>query len=360
MCSMEQHSEILPRLAAFHDGQLVDSERQEIEAHLEQCSECRERLSEWQVLDRALLAMPLADAPPLDLHRRTREALAMATSEAARTRRVPKRFWLAAAALFVLAFTGALLWRSGPPKQEMAAVPVVLPEAKTESPAPAAQDVAPAPAEPSAPMASSAPSQAESKSVLDYVEPLARLNEERSLSKPTASGLVGTGDTGIPQLSDWPARLTEAEWNSLSTLSAKRHTRIPQYLAPLEIAEINLMPLFDDAFVAVGYKPLVDPLNPGHEAAYSDPVLLTPETAYLVSNLRLEQASLWARSQEEKPTADEVLQLAEVSWRLANLTADRDDVKGAIAAHTLAMQRRPEWADAARTRLTALRALDKP
>ena len=53
MCSMEQHSEILPRLAAFHDGQLVDSERQEIEAHLEQCSECRQRLSEWQVLDRA-------------------------------------------------------------------------------------------------------------------------------------------------------------------------------------------------------------------------------------------------------------------------------------------------------------------
>jgi len=44
---MEQHSEILPRLAAFHDGQLTASERLEIEAHLEHCSECRLRLSDW-------------------------------------------------------------------------------------------------------------------------------------------------------------------------------------------------------------------------------------------------------------------------------------------------------------------------
>ena len=80
MCSMKQHDEILPRLAGFHDGQLTASERLEIEAHLEQCSECRLRLSEWQVLDRALATLPVPDAPA-DLHWRTRKALAEARKQ---------------------------------------------------------------------------------------------------------------------------------------------------------------------------------------------------------------------------------------------------------------------------------------
>ncbi len=347
---MEQHSEILPRLAAFHDGQLTASERLEIEAHLEHCSECRLRLSDWQLLDRALATIPVPDAPG-QLHWRTRKALAEATGSSERPRRVPTRFWYAVAAVFVLAFTGALMWKAQEPEVQVAES-LITPDEAAKPETPVAQEA------PAANAVSPDPSMLDSRDLA--VQSPAGAAQMDLTENPTASGLVGTGDTGIPQLSDWPARLTDAEWRSLDKLRVNLRTRIPEYVAPLEVAEINLMPLFDDAFVAVGYKPLADPLNPGHEAAYSDPVLLTPETAYLVSNLRLEQTSLWARSQEEAPSADEVLQLAEISWRLANLTADRDDVKGAIAAHTLAMQQRPEWAAAARSRITALQALDKP
>jgi hypothetical protein len=339
---MDQHNEILPRLAAFHDGQLDDAESLEIRAHLEACSTCRQRLSEWAALDRALAALPMPEAPA-EVHWRTQAALARA-SEAPRARRTPVRFWIAAAALFVAAFVGAVYWqshRSG--VIEMAESP----PAPAETGGSRVSPESPGLAEPGT---GPAEAPAESQVTAESAEP----------SKSTASGPVGTGDTGIPQLSDWPARLTAAEWEALTAQRGRLRLRIPEYVAPLEIAEINLLPLFDDAFVAVGYRRMADVLDPGHEAAYSDPVLLTPETAYLVSNLRLEQTSLLARSHDQGPSADVVLKLAEITWRLANLTADRDDVKGAIAAQNMMIQQRPDRAATGETRLVHLRTLDQP
>lgn len=341
MYSMK-HSEILPRLAAYHDGQLGHDDGLEVQAHVEQCSECRRMLADWKALDDALIDLSAPEVPK-ELFERTQVALAGIQTKSAGPRRVYMRWWMAAAAMFVLGFAGTLWWK-GRQAGEMQVVVNQTPSEATNLNEPATP----------------APKSEQPMLADEQASPRADALGADAKKASTATGPVGTGDTGIPQLSDWPARLTDAEFSSLVALRSKLKFRTPQYVAPLEMAEINLMPYFDDAFVAVGYKPLADPLNPGHEAAYSDPVLLTPETAYLVSNLRLEQTSLWARSHEEGPSSETVLKLAEISWRLANLTADRDDVKGAIAAHNLAAAQRPDWARTTAARLTTLKALDKP
>jgi len=355
---MEEHSEILPRLAAFHDGQLTSQQRLAIQAHLDVCPACRERLLAWQALDRALVQLPVPGLSADELHARTLDALGKTVAkriEVPRSR-VQVRFWVAAAALFLIAFAGTVLWQLNKDSERQVAES---PAGGETSQAKPGSLETPGPQIPKPPGTENVAGPGER---LADVTPLPAEPQTGGTGQvnPTATAPVGTGDTGIPQESDWPARLTSAEWDALRALRGHLHPRIPKYLAPLEVAEINLLPLFDEAFVPVGYKPLADKLDPGHEAAYSDPVLLTPETAYLVSSLRLEQTSLLARSHGKGPSADLVLKLAEITWQLANLTADRDDVANAIAAQTLAMQQRPDLAAAVESRLVRLRDLDRP
>lgn len=354
---MEQHSEILPQLAAFHDGQLNALKRLAIQAHLDVCVECQRKLSEWQALDSALAALPVPEAAA-DLHSRTLAALAATKSRTmhslVQASRV--RYWAAAAVLIFAAVT-TLLWRQ---EQERSLVETDRPQAQQAVPEPtsssegtaeSARANAPAPAG-----QIKAPEEAWAQR--DSGQPgLESPKPSREKLSSTAPEPVGAGDSGIPQKSDWPARLQYEEWMALKTQTARLDLRIPEYHAPFEIAEINLVPLFEADFVPVGYMPLAPGLDPAHEAAYSDPVLLTPETAYLVSNLRLEQTSLMARSHEEGPSAEVALKLAEITWRLANLTADHDDVNSAIAAQNLALRHRPELAGKAESRLIFLRAL---
>lgn len=358
---MEQHSEILPRLVAFHDGQSDAQERQLILTHLEGCPACRMRVHEWQALDQALARLPVPEPSGL-LHTRILAHLAGANA-LVRPALVPGRrlrLWaVAAAAVLLFTAVSSVLWQ-----REKASMMAQAERSRY----PAAQsDVLNTP-ELLEPPSDSTPSPVFAQSDTELrakternqapILPGASAPVVHYLSKlSTAPEPVGTGDSGIPQTSDWPARLLISEWAVLSTIRTADHLRFPNYIAPCELVEINLVPLFEAAFVPVGYMPLADGLDPGHEAAYSDPVQLTPEAAYLVSNLRLEQTSLMARSHGEGPTADVALKLAEITWRLANITADRDDVKSAIAAWNLAARQRPDLAESAESRLVQLRAL---
>lgn len=358
---MEQHSEILPRLAAFHDGQLNAQERQVIQTHLEGCPECLTRLHEWRALDQALARLPVPEASTL-LHTRILTDLTR-SKPSLQPALVPGRRWrlysFAAAAVVLFSAVSIVLWQRE--KADMLA------KAERSRHPSAPSEVANAP-ELSVQLPDStllgryAGSELERRANVE--QPPASVLPKASAEAmypgtriSTAPEPVGTGDSGIPQTSDWPARLLTAEWAALRAIRTADHLRFPNYIAPFELVEINLLPLFEAAFVPVGYMPLTDGLDPGHEAAYSDPVLLTPEAAYLVSNLRLEQTSLMARSQGEGPTADVALKLAEITWRLANITADRDDVNSAIAAWNLAARHRPDHPESAESRLIQLRAL---
>lgn len=335
---MEKHSEILPQLAAFHDGQLDAQDRLRIESHVQVCPFCRRTLEDWQALDRALLELPVPETAASDLYRRTAAAL---SARAARARPVlvsvgsRVRLWATAAVLMFVAVT-AVMWQ-----REAERTVAQADRMRVEPKAPSSTEAAVgelATQEPSA----------------ESYDSLPALPGEII---PAAPQPVGAGDSGIPQPPDWRARLLEAEYAALARLRTGLRLKLEAEMPPQRIVEINLLPLFEADFVPVGYKPLEPALNPTHEAAYSDPVLLTPETAYLVSNLRLEQTSLLARSHEDGPTADVTLKLAEITWRLANITADRDDVKSAIAALNLAARQKPDMAAVAETRISELRAL---
>jgi len=129
------------------------------------------------------------------------------------------------------------------------------------------------------------------------------------------------------------------------------------------MVESNLVHAFQAEFVGIGYA-VGDLLAQNYDAANTVPNLLTPEPqelspemAYLVSNLRMEQTSLLARSDDREMSADMALRMAEVSWRLANLTADRDDVKSAMTAQRLAVKHSPSFAPQSTTRMVRLEAL---
>jgi hypothetical protein len=172
---------------------------------------------------------------------------------------------------------------------------------------------------------------------------------------PTAPVPVEAGDSGIPQFSDWSARLFDS-------LFADVHFRLPAARTP-RLVESNLVHAFQAEFVGVGYA-VGDLLAQNYDAANTVPNLLTPEPqelspemAYLVSNLRMEQTSLLARSDDREMSADMALRMAEVTWRLANLTADRDDVTSAMTAQRLAVKHSPTFAPQSTTRMVRLEAL---
>jgi hypothetical protein len=159
---------------------------------------------------------------------------------------------------------------------------------------------------------------------------------------------IADGDSGIPHFDDWPARL----FDSLDL--PLRYRMVETFRA--EIVEINLVPDFDAAFVGISYTG-GDLLARHHDITRRQPMELPPEEAILVSNLRLERTALMARSARQVLSAEVSLRLAEITWRLANLTADPDDVRSAISAQRVAMRQKPALASLSKARLEHLKTL---
>jgi hypothetical protein len=96
-----------------------------------------------------------------------------------------------------------------------------------------------------------------------------------------------------------------------------------------------------------------------HDITLRQPIELSPEASSLVSDLRLERTALMARSAKQVLSAEVSLRLAEITWRLANLTADPDDVQSAITAQSMAMRQKPALAPLSKARLEHLKTLTR-
>jgi hypothetical protein len=371
---MDKHNEILPHLAAYHDGALGANDREAIETHIDGCALCRQKLADWTSLDSALLRLPVAERDTETMHNR---AMARIDSLAGVPVTVPERtsqrirIWtVAAAAVILFGLATTLIWQREKPlpmaegrksTDELAVGSGALKpdlrsdtDRKREADAASELDAMPKDLANNEPVGMSALEQ-EKEAELKFNAkasdqesvPASRQMAQRNVTAPVP---VVPGDSGIPQSFDWPARYYDS-------ITIETHYRYPVQEPILELAELNVVPQFEAGFVGIGYRSLADGLNPQHDAVHTDPIQLSPETSYLVSNLRLEQTSLMARTPEGMPTADVALRLAEITWRLANLTGDGDDVKNAIAAQNLASRYRPELAQRSQNRVATLRAL---
>jgi len=371
---MDEHNEILPRLAAYHDGELGTTDREAIETHIAGCVSCRQKLADWTSLDSALLQLPVAERTTDSMHTRAMARIDSLVGKpvAVRVRTSQRiRVWtVAAAAVILFGLATTLIWQREKP------LPLAEGSRSGEKVAPGSDALEPdrrddtdlkpeaaAPSEPAAKSVGLASNQVAGVPVTDQVkeaepkinattsdEESALMSRKMAQRDITAPVPVVTGDTGIPQSFDWPARYYDS-------ITIETYYRDPIQEPILELAELNVVPQFEAGFVGIGYRSMTDGLNPQHEAVHTDPIQLSPETSYLVSNLRLEQTSLMARTPQGTPTADVALRLAEITWRLANLTADGDDVKNAIAAQNLASRYRPELAQRSQNRVATLRAL---
>ena len=341
---MFNHDEILPLLAAYHDGQLGAKDVQGIEAHLLACTDCRRKLEDWRALDLAILNLPepewVGDEMLDQVLDRIQSAEAGVFPQTARVVPIYRKRWaLAAAAVLVIA-GGALLWH-----QMQAPAPFV-------QDAPVAEPVAEPVVAPAMRVSTETDSlpgnREETPAVGGEIEQTAIKPPQLAQIEPTVPAPVGAGDTGIPQMPDWPARL-------LDTLEAEVHYRFPAQRPP-RLVELNLLHEFEIEFVGIGYA-IGDLLNQGHDARLTEPTMLRPDEAYLVSNLRMERTALLARVSNQVLSAEVALRLAEVTWRLANITADYDDVKHAMVAQADAMRHRPDLSSRSRSRIVQLQAM---
>jgi anti-sigma factor RsiW len=358
---MNEHSEILPLLAAFHDGALTDAEQKRLSAHLETCSECRQLLTDWQALDRALGALDDLESSTPDLVagalaqiRRQSDQVSVREARPHFVRR--PIYWAAAAAVLLLA-AAVVFWPTEVPRQRAETGRVSpAPEAGPEPRAPVVDSVLRAQNETKitgdaqgitgAAPGSQAGERLASETGLVTVPAERAHTPERP--EPTAPVSIVDGDSGIPHFDDWPARLFDSldipiQYRLVETLRA-------------EIVEINLVPAFEADFVGVSYS-AGDLLARHYDISLRQPIELSPELTSLVSDLRLERTALMARSSKQVLSAEVSLRLAEITWRLANLTADPDDVQSAISAQRVAMRQKPALAPLSKARLEHLKSI---
>jgi hypothetical protein len=365
---MIDHSEILPRLAAYHDGALPDEERATIRQHLDLCAECRTRLDEWSALDSALRALTtpepaetgMAAAALLRIESNRRVEHTPASGGPAPFR---WRVWAGAAAAAVVLAASIAMWRSGARENAGSSDLALAPSERAErgATAPAtpvitdeAGDVqgAPAAAADSIGERAQVPdSGATSYSNVKSVES-ERMTTRTAARDPepnvlaTAPTSILSEDSGIPQDSDWQARLA-----FVVDIHYRFYDRIDA-----AYVELNIVPLFEVEFAPVSYA-RYDPLSGQWDAGNPEPTLLSPEDTYLVSNLRLERSTLLALVTNQAPTSAVRFRLAEVTWRLAQMTADQDDVRSAISAQSEVLRQDPEVGTQSRARLAYLRGL---
>ena len=383
---MDEHTEILPRLAAYHDGELGTDDVSAVEAHLADCAACRQKLDDWLALDAALKNLPQPEmADQGVLFRALNQIREQEKAATAVTARPTRKRWvygvMAAAAVFIFALATTLMWQPEPGIQiartpdrqvEDTSPPARAEESRVEKQDADALEI-PEPARDRM-MAEAPASERDDQNIAAATRRSLATEESSEVTRdpsvrtaadvaapilaskdPTAPVPVEAGDSGIPQFSDWSARLFDS-------LFADVHFRLPAARTP-RLVESNLVHAFQAEFVGVGYA-VGDLLAQNYDAANTVPNLLTPEPqelspemAYLVSNLRMEQTSLLARSDDREMSADMALRMAEVTWRLANLTADRDDVTSAMTAQRLAVKHSPTFAPQSTTRMVRLEAL---
>jgi anti-sigma factor ChrR (cupin superfamily) len=405
---MDKHIEFLPRLAAYHDGALEAGEHASVKAHVEQCPQCRAILDDWGAIDKGLKT--LEDQPDVDVKADVLARIAALPSRGRLNFVFQKPYWSMAAAAVLLIFS-ATFWlqnkekpgapatppaavqtpqseaSTAPPplatapapsvsaetttlqetrreKSETAAAPVTIAQAesgsalKQDSSADAASTAAkphkPAPSsqemmafEIRSDMASPAMPETASESLAPRVALSGIEQTGRTFSQPstTAAAPRRAEVSGVLQ-QEWPPRLVE---------ETRIYYRIPDLYEPAFV-EVNLLPLFEAEFVAVGYA-AADLLDDSYDITVVRPTRLSSQAAYLVANLRLERAALLARMHNQVRSADAGQRLADLTWQLANLTVDQDDVRHAIAAQDASMRQNPSLAVQARARMVHLRTL---
>jgi anti-sigma factor RsiW len=368
---MADHNEILPRLCAYHDGVLPEAERRRIEEHLQSCAECRALLSDWSALDTALRELDLPALAPGRIADRVMSRIGEieAGREAAPAKWPesggPRRIMIASAAAVLILAAGAGLWhlatRSPVPESEVAERQPSQP-APSGGPAQGTREVAPqgdttgdrSPADQpkfereTTELALHALDE-EQRNLLPAPFRSGEAIAAKTRSEDTyaaAPGPIRPEDSGIPQATGGPAR---------PAFDIEIHYRFFDRL-DLTYVELNLVPVFNVEFAPVSYA-LADRLAGQWDAANPEPTLLDPQEAFLVSNLRIERATLLALVVNQAPTSEVRMRLAEVTWRLANLTADQDDVRSAISAQAEAMRQTTGSATELRGRLAYLRGL---
>lgn len=372
---MKMHSEFLPQLAAYHDGALPAEQRESVASHVRDCPLCQRLLEDWRALDGAIKALPEPTAETDGiraqvLSRISPAAETVTTVQSGRSIRIPIRIWATAAAAAVVLVGTTLLMRDG---GEM-----------PEAPAFADREV---PAKPSTESQEKGaltendaernvrPGAAENRSLAvadpatptDMAEPAA-VTPEPSNQKASTETLADNsssaaafdqstaGDSGILQSEETSTRL--------AVLVAPEgpdpievHFRVPNLLDPA-IVDVNLRPVFDVAFEGIGYAP-TDMLAEAYDPSLAQPRRLSPQVAYMVSSMRMERSVLLSRTTNQVRSPETQLRLAEITWRLANMTADQDDVRNAIVAQTAAMRAVPSFTTQSLARLAHLRSLQQ-
>lgn len=374
---MKTHSEFLPQLAAYYDGALTAEQRESVASHVRDCPECQRLLGEWKALDEALKALPEPAAETDGIQAQVLNRIApgagvVESVQPTRPRRIPIPMWASAAAAAVILVAAGLWYRDNEPEpdnlrmadREMpteraappaakssaepeAASPVLQPSGKDELQATEAKrerETAPAPAEIESVPPRPEPQVKDAGSTMLAVQS----NSAAASDKSTA------GDSGILQQSEESERLAEFVVPS-EVVSVVVHYRVPDML-DAAIVEVNLRPVFDVAFEGIGYAP-TDMLAEAYDPSQAQPRRLSPQVAYMVSSMRMERSVLLSRTTNQVRTPATQLRLAEITWRLANLTADQDDVRNAIAAQTAVMRAVPSIATQSLARLAHLRSL---
>jgi hypothetical protein len=364
---MIDHSEILPRLAAYYDGALPEDECAAVRQHLDICAECRTRLAEWTALDSSLRLLTVPE--PVDVGVAADVLLKIAsdapperTQDSHRPLAGRWQVWVgAAAAVFVLAVSAAI-WRAGTQSTgstpDLAQAPVRGDEHGVDSPgvhppaeSPEARNERSVEATREDETSSALKSESASR---EQDEPVAAgrtavLSQDQDVkTKATAAAPrpIRSEDSGIPQGLDGPARpafLVDIHYRFYDRIDAS-------------FVELNVVPVFEIAFTPVGYARR-DALSDRWDVSNPEPMLLSPEETYLVSNLRVERSTLLAMVTNQAPTSDMRIRLAEVTWRLANITADQDDVRSAISAQSEVLRQSSEVGTQSRARLAYLRGL---
>lgn len=132
-------------LQSWIDGELDESERAALTAHLAECSDCARRLAEYKHLGALLDRIDAQTVVPPGLYGRIMEAVERESAPARGGAHRWTRWAASAAAVLLLGVTAGVLWRSGiwPGPMNKSAVPYKMADEAAPQEAPAADMEAP-------------------------------------------------------------------------------------------------------------------------------------------------------------------------------------------------------------------------
>ena len=364
---MNEHKELLPQLAAYHDGELNAADTKNIEHHLEGCSSCRLLLEDFEALDVAVLGLEQATLYDRGIYLRVLAEIGRdEVSVPTKAQRSP---WIvasvAAAAVLLLGLGINIFWQQSEPRlADVTPTPADVSkhqfndEVERAELKPLAADADLPTDRVKTPEAAVAAEQAPDPGAQSADSKVLAVTTETT--KPTdvttAPMSLEIGDSGIPQDSDWLARLFDSLNVNVHFRALSSYDLESDRMVALDLIEINLIPEFEPAFVGIGYA-LGDLLDPGHDIAITEPVELSAEQSHLVLSLRLEQSALASRTNNQVASEAAAVRMADISWRLATITADLNDVHVAIRAQTAVMRKQPALTARSMSRLATLAGL---